>query len=274
MTKLKLTVLAVCICSLTGCFENTRNTDELCANNPQLKCDELNINDGQCRIPRTNLIWHRYEVSKDATDANKIQEYTLTQEYLKCLEVAAQIQPIEQAKLKQQRFNALVNAGDSLKRLEKELHNYNTPKSLYFLWSQTGDTEARRSFLQLEGKKELDTPDMQYALATFYIDRDRQKTVGLLNRSIELTKSPENINVSALESLASVYKLLRQREKSYIWAMTSKAFGAPIVSDKELSLLYGFDEEKKEKLDTIANTVIDAINDGDYRSSLIPETFN
>ena len=33
---------------------------------------------------------------------------------------------------------------------------------------QTGDDQARRQFLQMEGKPELNTAEMQYALATFY----------------------------------------------------------------------------------------------------------
>jgi len=274
MTKIKLLILMLCFYSLTGCFENKRNTTELCESNPQLKCNELNMDDGQCRIPRTHLIWHRFNVSKDPSDINKIKEYTLTQKYLKCLEVAAQIQPIEQAKLKQQRFNALVNSGNNLKRLENELNDYNTPNSLYFLWSQVGNKNARRSFLQLEGTKALETAKMQYALATFYIDRDREKTVKLLNHSIELTSSPKELNVTALEALASVYKLLKEKEKSYIWAKVSKEFGAPIVSEKELSLLYGFNKHTTEQLDELAETVIDAINDGKYNASLIPNKFN
>ncbi|MCE0492919.1 DUF2989 domain-containing protein [Vibrio salinus] len=269
-----LVVMTVAAGLLSGCFEDRRNTEQVCADHPLLKCEELNMDDGQCRIPRTNLIWHRLDVIKKPTDLSKIKEYKLTQAYKKCLEVAAQIQPIEQAELKRRRFNALVNSGANLKRLENELKKYKTPRSLYFLWSQIGDLDSRRRFLQLEGTKELETPYLQYALATFYIDRDPEKTVKFLNHSLELTHSSKNLNLQVIESLASLYNLMKEKEKSYIWAKVSKEFGAAVADDKQLFLLYGFDEKRKDQLDVIAEQVIDAINDGEFHSTLIPKNLN
>ncbi len=267
-------VLALSISTLSGCFENRKNTEQLCADNSQLKCDEFNMNDGQCRIPRTNLIWHRVEVLKSPTDINKIKEYQLTQEYKKCLEVASQIVPIEQAELKRKRYNALVNSGDNMTRLESELKELKTARSYYFLWSQAGDMDAKHRFLQLEGTKAVENSDLQYALATYYIDRDAEKTVNFLNHSIELAHSPDEIHTDAFASLASLYNQMKMKEKSYVWAKVSKAFGTAIASDQQLYLLYGFDEDKKEQLDDLAEEVIDAINDSKFTSSLIANRLN
>lgn len=267
-------VLALSISTLSGCFENRRNTERLCAENSQLKCEEFNMDDGQCRIPRTDLIWHRQEVLKNPTDINMIKEYQLTQEYKKCLEVAAQIIPIDQTELKRKRYNALINSGNNLTRLENKLKELQTARSFYFLWSQTGDLDAKRHFLQLEGTKAVENSELQYALATFYINRDPQKTISLLNHSIELAHSPKELHTEAFESLASLYNLMQNKESSYIWAKVSKAFGATIASDQQLYLLYGFDEDKTEQLNDLAEEVIDAINDGKFRSSLIPNNLN
>ncbi len=267
---MKYTSLAITVLLLSGCFENTRNTDKLCLDHPELRCEELNINDGQCRVARTNLIWHRLEVYKAPTDINKIAEYQFTQQYKKCLEVAAQIQPIDQAELKKRRFNALINSGKNMERLEKELMQFNTPSSLYFLWSQTGDTQARRQFLQLEGKPEMETAALQYALATFYIDRDREKTIKLLNHALELS-DPNALNTSIFESLASLNQLLHHQEASYIWAMVGKHFGVPVASAQNIQLMYGFSDEKFSQLDDVADTIIDAVESQTYHSSMIPE---
>jgi hypothetical protein len=257
---------------MMGCFdfEHHKSTAGLCQENPQLRCDELNINDGQCRIPRTDLIWHRLEVYKNPNDVNKIKEYTLTQQYKKCLEVAAQIQPFDQTELKRRRYNALINAEKNMMRLEKELETFHTPNALYFLWSQTGNQQARRAFLQMEGKPALATAEMQYALATFYIHKDSDKTIKLLNRALELS-DPKTLNVNILESLASLNQLKKRKEVSYIWAMVSKHFGAQIASERELQIMYAFDNNKIAKLDQIADIVIDAIVDKRYRAELIPE---
>ncbi len=270
MKSIKTVVCLILPFALSGCFENRKNTDKLCADNPNLQCERLNVDDGQCRLPRTDLIWHRFDVLKNPSVSNKIEEYQLTSDYRRCLELASQIQAIDQTELKQMRVNALVNAGEDMKRLVSELEQTRTPESLYFLWSQQGDHKARREFLQLEGKSELETAQMQYALATFYITRDREKTIRLLIHALELS-SPGEINIDILKSLASSYHGSGDTERSYVWAMVGKEFDVPIASESELVLMYGFDEDKFERLDEIAQTVVKAINKGEFRSNTLPK---
>ncbi len=273
MKSIKILICLALLFSLSGCLENRKNTDKLCADNPSLQCERLNVDDGQCRLPRTDLIWHRFDVIKDPSVSNKIEEYRLTSDYRRCLELASQIQTIDQTELKQKRVNALVNAGEDMKRLVTELEQNRTPESLYFLWSQEGDNKARREFLQLEGKPELETAELQYALATFYITRDRAKTIQLLNHALELS-SPGNLNIEIIKSLASSYHGAGDTERAYVWAMVGKEFDVPIASQSELALMYGFDDAKFERLDDIAESVVEAINKGEYRSNTLPKTLN
>lgn len=254
---------------LSGCFENRKNTDKLCSDNPDLQCEKLNINDGQCRVARTDLIWHRYGVLQDPSVENKITEYQLTHDYRRCLELATQIQFLDQTELKQRRFSALVYAGEELERLTKELHKRRTPKALYFLWSQTGDHQARREFLQLEGKPELDNAEMQYALATFYTTRDRVKTIQLLLRALELSPS-NSVNPEIFQSLASTHQTLGEKEQAYLWAMVGKRFDVSIASQAELELMYPFTQEKFQQLDSSAEQLAKAIKQGKFTQSLMP----
>lgn len=83
--------------TLTGCFEGNVTTEELCQKTPELRCENLNMDDGQCRIPRTKLIWHRFELLKNPSEANQITEYSIVADYRKCLELASQITPIDQS---------------------------------------------------------------------------------------------------------------------------------------------------------------------------------
>lgn len=258
---------------LAGCFEGNKNTDELCADHPELRCEELNMNDGQCRLPRTDLIWHRFEVKKMPTDANKIKEYEFVAAYRKCLELASQIAPIDQSALKEKRFSALVHSISETERIVEELTDSTKPETLYFLWSQTGNDDARRSFLQLEGTKALQTAEMQYALATFYTTRDEEKTIVLLNSALELSNST-NINPEIFKSLASINHRLGFLEKAYIWAMVAKEFEVPIASKSELSLMYGFSAEKYEELESVASTIENAIEDGQYKRGMMPKQYN
>ncbi|KJY83117.1 hypothetical protein TW81_08880 [Vibrio galatheae] len=270
MNTLKTVFILAIALIVSGCLEGNKNTEQLCANNPSLQCSRLNMDDGQCRIPRTDLIWHRFEVLKNPTDENRIEEYRYLAAYKKCLELASQIQPIDQSALKQQRFNALVNSGDDLDKIVATLEKSSSPQALYFLWSQIGSDEARRGFLQLEGSPALETAELQYALATFYTSRDQHKTRDLLIHSLELTNSSK-VNTEVFKSLASTTYRLGMKKEAYIWTMVAQKFGVPIVSESELQLLYGFDSSVYNQLDDIADRVEDAIESGTFNATLIPK---
>jgi len=269
MDTIKGLASLILVGSLTGCIENHSNTTELCEKQPDLQCDRFNLGDGQCRKQRTELLWHRFEVKKNPTAKNLIQDYEMTAEYNKCLGLATQIHVLNQPELKQNRTEALINSGDDLKTLVERIRKSSSPEALYFLWSQTGDKEAQRSFLQLEGSKALENAEMQYALATFYTSKDNEKTIKLLNRSLELSDG-DNINPEAFKSLASLTYQLNRKEEAYIWAMVAKRFEIPLVRENELQILYGFDSDKYQQLDDIAGDVASAIKGGRYKSTLIP----
>lgn len=270
MNQLKAIIIFAAGLSLTGCLESRKNTEQLCADTPSLQCERLNVGDGQCRVPRTDLIWHRFELKKQPTDENKVKEYQLTYAYKRCLELASQIQPIDQTGLKQRRFDALINAGEDLDAIIEALKESKSPQALYFLWSQTGSDAAKRSFLQLEGKPELETAEMQYALATFYTGRDQEKTRKLLLHSLELSADQE-LRAQIIQSLASTTHKMKMNEHAYIWAKVAQQFDISIASESELNLLYGFDEERTDQLQDLAEEITDAIDDNAFDQNLVPQ---
>ena len=93
----------------------------------------------------------------------------------------------------------------------------------------------------------------------------------MLNHALELSK-PDKINTEIFKSLASNYHASGDKEHAYVWAMVGKEYKVPIASESELALLYGFDEEKFEKLDDIAATVVKSIKEGQYRKSVVPNS--
>lgn len=253
---------------LSGCFETRKNTDQLCEQEPALNCAVMNTSDGQCRIPRTNLIWHRYDMLSEPTEANSVKDYYLLKEYRKCLELASQIQPIEQADLKARRFDALMFTINEQARVTESLSDTTSPETLYFLWSETGDHVARRRFLAMEGSPQLDTPQLQYALATYYISRDKSKTYQLLNRSLELSQGVSTVNNDVIQALASVTQSLNLPDQSYLWAMVATHFDIPIASENELRLMFNLSDDDYERLQKQADIVTKAIKNGDYTPSL------
>lgn len=269
MNRLKLAATIGLGFLLSGCFEGRKNTEQLCTDNPALRCDQLNMDDGQCRVPRTDLVWHRFEVLKDPSDNNKIREYHILAEYEKCLSLAAQIQPIDQNNRKEKRFTSQMHVSEDKVRVVRELKQSTSPQALYFLWSQEGDEEAQRSFLQLEGSPALESAEMQYALATFYTSRDAEKTLHLLNHSLELTDGKQT-NIDAVKSLASINFQQNRKELAYIWTQVASQFEVKTASAKNRQLMYGFSEEKYKQLNDLADRVYNAVEEGQYRTDMIP----
>lgn len=263
---LKLTLLLASIAFLSGCFERHRSTDSLCQAEPQL-CADTNLNDGQCRLQRVNLIWQRYDVLKDPTDKEKFKELQYTYAYQKCLEYAARIEPTELKERKTHRTQAMLSAYASIKRLNDELAESNDPEILYFRWSQ-GDKEALRKFLRLEGSSEMQTPEMQLALATFYTSKDQEKTIRLLKRALELYSRQPKIKPEILQGLATLSHQQGATEQAYLWAKVGEALAMPVANQDKLNAFYPMSDERRNELNGQAEKIAQALYDGDFSASM------
>lgn len=267
-SPIKLTLLSATVL-LSGCFEPRLNTEQLCDKYPSIQCAELNMNDGQCRVARTDLIWHRKKVFDNPSAENMIEEFRLVSDYQRCLDLAAQIEPTKVGDKKERRFNALLHSYDEQKRLLAELKKHDSPQALYFLWTQ-GDNSAIRRFLRFEGTNKLNTPELQYALATYYISHDREKTVKILHRALTLKPKKQELQAKIVESLASVNQSLKQPEYAYIWVMVGKELGLPVASERNLQVLYSFSPEKVEHLQGVADKILNAIESQSFRNAHLP----
>lgn len=266
----QLALLTLVIGLLSGCLEGRDNTAQLCKKNRTLGCEQLNINDGQCRIPRTNLIWHRYQNQGSTQIQAQIEEYHLLEELEQCLELATQIQFLKQSDLKRARFDTLMYSIQEKQRLAEQFKQDNSPTALYFLWSQLGDRQARRQFLQLEGHPELNNAQMQYALATFYIQRDKEKALAQLLLALELSQF-NTLNLEIIKALSTLNQSLGKTQQAYVWAMVAKNFDVPVASQKDLQLLYGFDPATTKQLDQAAQLWTKAIKKNEFSQQMISE---
>jgi hypothetical protein len=268
MNYIKALLICLPITTLSGCFEAQLNTDKLCEKYPELRCHELNMNDGQCRVPRTDLIWHRKDIMDTPSEHNQIQEFYYVQAYQKCLNLAAQIESIKIDDRKERRVEALLKTYDEEKRIIAEISQSTTPEALYFLWTQ-GVDGAEERFISLEGTGQLNTAKLQAALASYYTSRDKIKTLKILNTALSLSQY-DTLDTSILESLASINHTLKRKEHAYIWAVVAKNMDVAIVSDSNLAALYMFPADKKEALQEIAKDITKAIKNNNYRAKLLP----
>ncbi|MCW8328319.1 DUF2989 domain-containing protein [Photobacterium sp. SDRW27] len=266
-TLIKISLAAATLALLSGCFERHRSTDSLCEKYPEI-CKDTNLNDGQCRLQRTNLIWQRYDVLKNPVDNEKYKELKFTYDYQKCLEYAARIEPTELKERKTLRNHALLKSYASIQRLNEELRQSKDPEIIYYRWSQ-GDKKALRQFLMLEGTPALETPDLQLALATFYTYKDKEKTIRLLKHALELYERGQKIKPEIIQSLATLSHQTESNQNAYFWAKVGTELETSVASQDKLISFYPMPEEQREKLDEKAEEVATAIQRGKFRASMV-----
>lgn len=262
-----LPLAAVCLTLLSGCFERHRSTDSLCQNYPEI-CANTNLNDGQCRLQRTNLIWQRYDVLKNPVAEEKFKELKFTYAYQKCLEYAARIEPTELKERKTQRTRALIKSYESIRTLSEELARSNDPEIIYYRWSQ-GDKNALRQFLLLEGSPALETPDLQLALATYYTDKDKEKTIQLLKHALELYERGQDIKPEIIQSLATLSHQTESITNAYLWARVGTELGASVVSQEKLISYYPMPDEQRQQLDVKAKRISMALEQGKFNARML-----
>ncbi|SIN77377.1 DUF2989 domain-containing protein [Salinivibrio sp. ES.052] len=263
--------LAAGLLLLTGC-DGAPTTTQVCETHPEL-CEGLNTGDGQCRFERSDLIFDRLAVYQNPSDLNKLSELKQTKLYLRCMELVAEIEPTTLKERKTTRTEAVYHAYDSITRLESELEASYQPPVIYYRWSQ-GDNSALPQFLKLEGTRHLETPQLQLGLATYYVSRDKPKTVRILLHTLELYDGHDNTvmkNVipEAIKSLATTNHALKRFEHAYLWAKVGQSYNLPIASGDRLSRLYTLTEQQEKSLQTLAFKISAAIDDGDFQASML-----
>lgn len=71
------------------------------------------------------------------------------------------------------RINNVVNAKNKIKEISENTVNSKHPNLLYFHWTRYLNNDALKTFLALEKTQQLETPNLQFNLATYYAKRDQ-----------------------------------------------------------------------------------------------------
>jgi hypothetical protein len=202
---------------LNGC-EDGVNLTQLCNDNAEI-CNEFG-QDSWCKVPRIDVALNRIKVQNKNLDGDKYNLLVAYEGYIKCMSLASQIQHIKLKEKTTLRKNNLFKAKASLALLSKQNINSRHPHLLYYYWSRESNDLALAEFLKLEGSATLENSTAQYHLATYYIKRDRTKTLGLLYRSLELHEPGTTLSPEILQTLATMFTQNKQYKQAYIWLRT------------------------------------------------------
>jgi len=259
MRKLSLIVAAL---ALTACGEKELGITEVCKSKPEL-CADL-YEDGHCRLERSELILQRFAERKMPSDVNKYRLLLKLERYSKCMDL---VKGIEHIKLKEKttaRVNSFMSAEADIAKLIKETASSDYPGLLYFHWSRLQSREHLERFEQAAKEGKLDTPDLKFALARYYIDRDRKLALTTMFEALKLYKAGDEVDTDIYTSLTSLYFKLGQLPQSYHWAYLAKEAGVERV---ELETIIKAAKDKKldtSKIENIADATLDSIESGRF----------
>ncbi|MBU2871469.1 DUF2989 domain-containing protein [Colwellia sp. E2M01] len=250
---------------LSGCSDKV-NIAQLCDENKTI-CEEISA-DNWCKAERIDVVVHSVNVKNNNLDDDKYKLLVAYEGYIKCMSLAAQIQHIKLKEKTTKRKNNLYTAQAKLEQLTTEVAHSKNPHILYYQWSRNSNEEALADFLALEGTKQLESSMGQHHLATYYIKRDTQKTLGLLYRSLELHQPEAELNPEILMSLATILTNKKQYKQAYIWLRAYQlSLGKPDkMIESNLKSYQSVGNLNADFLDDVADSTLDKIQAGKFKS--------
>lgn len=257
---------ALCLV-LSGCDTfTTVSVKEICEEHPQL-CNDLNP-DSWCRAEKSRIIKDRYEQLTSPSDLLKYDLLLGFENYKKCISKAAQIEHIKLKEKQSERVRGLMTAERELKRLARETKGVDVPHLLYYHWSRFHDEEALKAFLQYEKRGELEYPEMQVALATYYSKFDRPKTIHLLFHALELYGEDAEVDPEIFRSLSTLYMKEERFDQAYLWGYIGQEFGIKDLNLTSIESLLVQQNIATKPLVKAAQRYIEDIEDGRFIAPL------
>lgn len=219
---MKAAVLLLVLLALAGCEEEL-TVAKICKEKPGL-CSDLN-EDSHCNIQRREVIFERYAEAKLPSDSNKYKLLIGFEKYSKCIELAAGIEHIKLKEKTTSRVNGYLTSIAQIKRLTDETVSSDDPNLLYYHWSRQQSQPHLEKFLAAEKAGKLETPELQLALASYYMKRDQAKTINILHHALSLSAPTGNIDPEIYTILTTIYYKQRQFPLSFHWALIAEQAG-------------------------------------------------
>jgi hypothetical protein len=261
---LNMTLLSALV--LSGC-DFTPTVNKICKEHPHL-CTNF-IKDTWCKGERRELIVNRYRLMKGEIkedEENLYFQLINLESYSKCMQKASLIEHIKLKEKKTIRTNNHIKAQEQLKTLVNKTRHSNYPYLSYYHWSRYQDEAALKRFLSLEGSNDLESPELQFNLATYYSKFDSEKTIGLLFHALELIEDESQINSEIFNTLSTLYLSKDKYQQAYIWSKILDIY-QPSKVDMGIFDNYAlFSRAEKEKLERTAKITLDKIKDGKFIS--------
>lgn len=259
---MKYLALTLSVLLLSACSEQELTLRSVCEQESGL-CSDLN-DDSHCNLQRRDLIMQRYEEKRLPSDKNKYQLLVDFEKYSKCIELAAGIEHIKLKEKTSTRMLGYMTSLREIKRLSEETLSSDDPHLLYYHWSRNKSDSHLQRFLQAEQRHQLETPELQMALVSYYSKRDKEKSIQLLHHALELYPANSKIDPEIYASLTSMFYKKKDYATSYHWALLAQQSGAFNVELQELKIYLEQAQLDHEKIKETAEHTLAQLQLGQF----------
>ncbi|MBL4763859.1 MAG: DUF2989 domain-containing protein [Colwellia sp.] len=262
---MKLLTLFFALLLLSSCNGN-KSLAELCKENPKI-CQEFG-QDSWCKRERNNVALARIDLKTINKDPQKYNLLIAYEDYVACMGLASQIQHIKLKEKTTMRKNNLFNAKAKLAKLSEQTLDSAHPHLLYYHWTRELNKNSLAQFLKLEGSAALENSLSQFQLATYYAKKDKNKTLLLLFRTLELHQPNQKLIPEVFETLATIFTNKDQPKQAYIWLkvyhlVTTKHEELVMQQLKKYQSAYALDGVF---LDDVASNTLANIESGKFKA--------
>ena len=251
--------------TITAC-DSGPSFAQLCEENPEI-CAEFH-EDSWCKRERIAVGVANIDHKINGGELQKFNQLIAYENYNTCVSHASKIEHIKLKEKQTRRIENMMKARQRIEEIAEQTKNSEHPRLLYFHWTRYLNEHSLEKFLALEGTKELETPESQYELATYYIKRDKDKTLQLLFHALELNTLENPVNPEIFKSLSSIFADKKQPKQSYIWLRILQLYMPEdtSLSQKTLDSYVQLNNLDVNFLDKVADTTLDKIMNANFKA--------
>lgn len=157
---------------------------------------------------------------------------------------------------------------DNLTQLQEQTRERQDPFMSYYQWTRFGDTQALNRLLEHENAGEVTDPFLLAQIATYYSNRDAIKSQQLYLKVLSEIQY-DDFDVNWLLGLASTFRHTQQFDKTYMLTKANLLLTQQKYSEDKMLALLSNNKTLAAKLDKYAQTLIDALKNGNYSTSSV-----
>lgn len=260
---MKIVWLSLALLLLAGCGEEQQTVAQICKDKPAV-CNDLN-EDSHCNIQRADVIFDRFAEGKLPSDKNKYKLLISFEKYSKCIELASGIEHIKLKEKTTSRVNGFLTSLKEIKRLTEETVSSDDPNLLQYHWSRHQSQSHLDKFLLAEKDKQLETPELQIALASYYMKRDVKKTIDILHHALSLYPAEAVVDPEIYTALTTIYYKQRNYQLSYLWALIAEEAGIERIEFARIKTELAESKIDTDAIEPVAETTLDSIKQGRFQ---------